>query len=75
LGATKVVFFGHLVNSWGVKPDATNVETIQNFPTPTIVTNVCAFLGLTNYYEHFIHCYAKLPLLLSKLLKKDVKFY
>jgi hypothetical protein len=41
----KVVFFGHPVNSQGVKLDATNVETIQKFPTLTRVTNVCVFLG------------------------------
>ena len=67
-------FLGHIWTRDGIKPDATKVEVMQNFPAPTSVTEVHRWLGLSGYYRRFVKDYSKLAHPLTELTKKDTPF-
>src|SRR5205807_7258980 len=54
----EVDFFGMIVSSNGIKMDEPKVKAVLDWPTPTNVQKVRAFLGLGNFYHHFIKDYA-----------------
>ena len=47
----EVEYLGFRVSGDGIIADLTNVNVVQNFPTPVNVTQVCSFLGLASYYQ------------------------
>ena len=49
-------------------------EEILKIKAPRNADEVCAFLGLLNYYRQFIPAFADLMHPIQKLLKKNVKF-
>jgi hypothetical protein len=56
--AGSVVFLGHVVSKEGTRPDPSKVDAMRAFPTPTTVTTVRSFLGLTGYYRNYIKGYS-----------------
>ena len=54
--------------------DPVKLKGITDWPTPTTVNQVWAFLGFGNFYRQFIWKFSKLALFLNNLLKKDVQF-
>ena len=50
--------------------DPQKVSIVRDWPTPTTVTQLRAFLGLTDYYRRFIKSYASILGPLTELLKK-----
>ncbi|GKB89285.1 ty3-gypsy retrotransposon protein [Tanacetum coccineum] len=46
-GQPQVVFLGHLITSAEVHVEQEKITTIQSWPIPTFVKEVCGFLGLT----------------------------
>ena len=73
-GQTELAYLGHLVSKQGLKPDPRKVETVQEWPQPTTVTEVQQFLGLTNFFRKYIQGYASLSNPLSNLTRKTVPF-
>lgn len=71
---TEISFLGHVVFSQGLKVDPRKVSTVQNWPAPSDVSQVRAFLGLGNYFRRFIQGYSNLVRPLNDLLKKGVPF-
>ena len=51
--------------------DPIKVQGIRDWPTPTSVKEVRAFLRFTNYYHHFVPKYSFTAKPLNNLLKKD----
>ena len=74
-GRKKVKFLGHVVSEEGVRPDPAKIQAIKEYPVPTRVKDVRAFLGLANYYRKFVKDFAKIACPLNDLTKKAVKFY
>ena len=70
-GQRQVDFLGHVVSGHGIAPDPGKVTAVQEWPTPTCVRDVRAFLGLTGYYRRFIRGYAQLALPLFALTRQD----
>jgi hypothetical protein len=56
-GQTKIEYLGHVINGKGVATDLAKISIIQSWPSPTNVTQLRAFLGLTGYYKRFIEGY------------------
>ena len=74
LFATEVEFLGHLESPKGISTDPKKTKAVKNWPTPTCVKEVRAFLGICSYYRCFIYRFsdvAKPPL---KLTEKDQTF-
>ena len=58
----------------GLKPNPAKIRAVQEFPAPTNVTGVKAFLGLCNYCRRFINGFAQIASPLNKLTSKNIKF-
>ncbi|KAF5775135.1 putative nucleotidyltransferase, Ribonuclease H [Helianthus annuus] len=70
-GQNQIAYLGHIITGQGVAVDPSKIEAILQWPTPSNVKEVRAFLGLTGYYRRFIHNYATIAGPLTDLLRKD----
>ena len=52
--ASAVDFLGHRIDSSGIRPLPSKVKAIEDYPVPTTVKELQAFLGMVNYYHRFI---------------------
>ena len=70
----EVSFLGHIVSSEGIRVDPTKIEAVMNRKPPRNVTEVRSFLGLAGYYRRFVRGFSVIASLLTKLLRKGIKF-
>ena len=70
----EIQFLGHIINHEGIRTLPKKTEEISKIKAPRNADEVCAFLGLLNYYHQFIPAFADLIHPIQKLLKKNVKF-
>lgn len=70
----EVEFLGHRVGRDGVRMMEDKVKAIGEWPTPTKVGDVRAFLGTAGYYRKFIRNFSSIAAPLSDLTKQDAKF-
>src|SRR5205814_201541 len=70
----EVKFLDIIIGCSTIRIDPMKVKAITDWPTPTRVKEVQAFLSLTNFYRQFIWNYSGQSLGLTTLLKKDIKF-
>jgi hypothetical protein len=70
----RVSFLGYVVTSHGIEVDSSKIAAIQECPTPTTVTEIQSFLGLTGFYRKFVHGFSSIAAPLHELSKKDVPF-
>ena len=52
--APSVQFLGHQISADGIRQLPSQIKEIQNYPVPTNVKELQAFLGKVNYYHCFI---------------------
>ena len=55
----------------GIEMDPRKVSAIHDWPQPQMVTEVCSFLGFTNYYRKFIYRYVQIMKPLNALVSSD----
>ena len=70
----KVKYLGHYISAEGVQVNPKTISAIKDYPIPTNVTQVRAFLGLAGYYRRYCRGFAKIARPLHYLLKQDVQF-
>ena len=58
----------------GIRVNPTKIEALVNWKPPQNVTEVRSFLGLASYYRIFVRGFFIIASLLTKLLKKGIKF-
>ena len=68
-GASSLQFLGHQIDSAGIRPLDHKVQVIRDFPLPTTHRKLREFLGLINFYHHFLPHAAELLRPLNDLLK------
>lgn len=73
-GKTSVEFLGHIVEAGHIRMDPRKVQAVRDWPTPSSVTEVRAFLGLAGYYRRFIHRFSARAAPLTDLTKKSTGF-
>ena len=70
----KTTFLGHLITEDSLSMDPEKVKTVQEWPTPTNVTEVRSFVGLCSYLRKFIARFSTICKPLHKLTEKGHKF-
>ena len=70
-GQSDIEYLGHVINQHGVATDPAKLDIIQQWPQPTTVTELRAFLGLTGYYRRFIKGYGIICRPLFNALRKN----
>ena len=71
---SQVEFLGYIIGTHGIKMDQAKVTAVLEWPTPTTVKEVQAFLGFANFYRRFIAGYSKVAQPLTELTRKDLAF-
>lgn len=70
----EISFVGYRISATGIKPGLDKTAAIKDYPTPTCLKDVRAFLGLTSYFRRFIAKFSVIARPLSKLLKGSNAF-
>ncbi|XP_031377624.1 uncharacterized protein LOC116193034, partial [Punica granatum] len=70
----KLVFLGFVVSAQGIRVDEEKVRAIQEWPSPTSVSNVRSFHGLASLYRRFVKDFSSIAAPLTEVIKKNVGF-
>jgi hypothetical protein len=65
----RVQYLGYIVDDHGVHVDIANIEFIYDWPNLTTLTEPRSFLGLANFYPHFVLGFSHSSWALSKVTK------
>jgi hypothetical protein len=66
-------FLGHHISACGIEANSLKVDRILDWPVPTLVTEVCSFLGLVRYLMTFLLKLADYTTALTPLTTKEAK--
>lgn len=69
-----LTFLGHVISPGECRPDPEKVRAVADYPQPSNVKQLQAFLGLTGYYRNFIPQFSFLAKPLTNLLKREQKW-
>ena len=72
---TEVRFLGYVVSASGVSIDPEKVEAVMSWERPKSVFEIRSFLGFTGYYRRLIEDFSRLAAPMTRLTRKEVKFY
>ena len=67
-------FLGHIVGKDGIQPDPAKISIVADWPTPTNISELRSFLGLTNYFRRFVQGYSKIAAPLFQLLSTKAQW-
>ncbi|CAI2734266.1 unnamed protein product [Schistosoma spindalis] len=67
-------YLGTIIDSQGRRPDPEKVHAIVNMPAPSNVKMLQSFLGMINYYSHFVPNMHTLRAPMNALLTKNTKW-
>ena len=71
----EVPYIGHVLTSYGLKPDPSKVRAVKEMPSPADKPALLRFLGMVNYMSKFIPNLANLTQPLRELLHKEVEWH
>ena len=69
-----VQYLGRYISGQGLEPIPEKLESLQQMPAPTDLTEVRKFLGFVGYYRKFIPKYSDIARPLTNLTRKDMPF-
>ena len=72
---TETTYLGLIIGRSGVRMQPEKVHAIQDWKTPTNLTDVRSFLGFAKFYRRFIHGFSSTVRPLTELTRKDQRFH
>ena len=66
----QIAYLGHIGSKDGIETEK-KITTIKEWLIPQTVTEVCSFLGFTNYYCKFIPKYAQITQPINQLVSGE----
>ena len=70
----EIPYLGHYISGTGLRPDPVKLSGIKEWPVPTSVSTLRAYLGIMSYYRRFIQDFSTIARPLNDLLRKDTIF-
>lgn len=70
----RVKYLGHTLSNGCIHPNSDKVSAILQAPVPKNVSTLQSYLGLLNYYSHFLPDLSTVLYELYRLLRKDISF-
>ena len=68
-------YLGMIIHPGEVQMDPSKVAAVKDWPTPTTLKEVQAFIGFANFYRRFIKDFSTMAHPLHDLTKKDVPWH
>ena len=66
---TEVEFLGHYIGRDGLRVMEDKIDTVRDWPVPTTIRELRAFLGLAGYYRRFVRGFSEIALPLTELTR------
>ncbi|KAE9292058.1 hypothetical protein PR003_g24861, partial [Phytophthora rubi] len=70
----RLEYLGHELDEKGVRPMASLVESVVNFPVPKDAVAIKSFVHMAGYYRRFVPNFAEKAAPLTRLLRKGVEW-
>lgn len=70
----QIEYLGFIISPGKVSPNPNKTKVISNFPYPKTRKQLQSFLGMCNYFRHFIQDYAKKTRPLTRLTAPTMKY-
>jgi hypothetical protein len=64
-----VQYLGYIVDQHGVHVDPAKIQVIRDWPTPSTLTKLRIFLGLSNFYHRFVLGFSHIAWALSQVTR------
>ena len=69
-----VTFLGHEISDQGIGTCQEKIKAVSEWPVPTNIREVRAFVGLASYYRRFVQNFASIATPLHALMKSNQRF-
>ena len=70
----KLVFLGFVVSVQGIQVHQEKVQSIQEWPSPTSISQVHSFHSLASFYQRFVKDFSSIATPLTEVIKKNIGF-
>ena len=64
----RITYLGHVISENGIETDPEKIQKVQDWPRPSNVDDVRAFLGFTGYYRRFVRDFSRISRPLNEML-------
>jgi hypothetical protein len=68
-----VQHLGYIVDEYRVHVDPAKIQVIRDWPTPTTLTELQSFLGLSNFYRLLVLGFSHIAWALNQVTKGSVR--
>ena len=71
---TEITYLGLVIGRKGIQMQKEKIQAIQDWKTPSNLTDVRPFIGFANFYRRYIFGFSSIVHPLTELSRKGIKF-